>query len=47
MPDETAERIKALLVAIRNEAKQLLIANEIYDISDYGWADHDTPDPIT
>ncbi len=45
MPDETSERIKTLLASIHTEAEQLLIANEVYEISSYGWADHDTPDP--
>lgn len=34
-----------VLAALNQKARDLLVANRIYDINQYGWLDHETPDP--
>jgi hypothetical protein len=45
MPHSKDQELAEVLTAVHRKAEQLLIANGIYDISNYGWLDHDTPDP--
>lgn len=45
MSQEIIDHLKTLLSSFQDEADQLLSKNKIYDILNYGWLDHDTPDP--
>ncbi len=44
-PDGISERLKKLLVAIHDEAEQLLSTHAVYDVLSYGWSNEDTPNP--
>jgi hypothetical protein len=45
LSQEFINPLKTLLSSFQGEADQLLSKNKIYDILNYGWLDHDTPDP--
>lgn len=45
MSQELTSRLKTLFSSFQDETDQLLSKNKIYDILNYGWLDHDTPDP--
>jgi hypothetical protein len=45
LPGSKDQKLAEVLAAVHRKAEDLLIANGIYDISNYGWLDHDTPDP--
>jgi hypothetical protein len=42
---QTSSEPKDLMMAVRNIANELLNADGIYPILDYGWDDADTPSP--
>jgi hypothetical protein len=45
LSQEFINELKTLLSSFQAEMDQLLFNNKIYDILNYGWLDHDTPDP--
>ncbi len=45
MTDDIWERLRKLLATIHDEAEQLLVTYEVYEVSYSAWLDQDTPNP--
>jgi hypothetical protein len=41
LPDDASERLRKLLATVHDEAEQLLVTNEVYDVHGYAWRDQD------